>query len=222
MSNSAQVMPQLRQVFNPGGQTQQPAEPGTATDVTNTKVDNLDALEEAIAYAEESLPASPAQTQNTMTSQAMDAFAQVIPQATLDSTDTLNPQQAATALKETESAKTPDVSPVESAAGVQAVEYEPKPELPPEVEGYLQQVEEHPDKLPDEIVVADGTTQFSTTQQPAKKPVIVLPITPEMEKAGASKPVHWSIRWLVEFSRKIMKMFVGEVVYRPEPTSGQN
>lgn len=143
-------------------------------------------------------------------------IAQAMPQAALNATDTLNPTQPTTSLKESEASVSPDISPVEAGAGLQQVEYEPSPELPVEVESYLQSVEKHKDQAPDEIVIADGTTQPSVAHPPVKKPVIVLPITAEEEKSGQKKPLHWSFRWLVEWSKKIMKMFSGEVVYRQE------
>jgi hypothetical protein len=44
--------------------------------------------------------------------------------------------------------------------------------------------------------------------------VIVLPITPATEDAGERKNPKWSIRWLVEWSRKLMKAFSGKIIYR--------
>lgn len=141
-------------------------------------------------------------------------IAQAVPQATLDATNTLNPTQPTTSLKESVAAVSPDISSAEAGAGLQQVEYETSPELPVEVESYLQRVEDHQDQAPDEIVIADGTTQPSVAHPPIKKPVIILPITAEEEKTGQKKSLHWSVRWLVEWSKKIMKMFSGEVVYR--------
>jgi hypothetical protein len=143
-------------------------------------------------------------------------LAQVIPQVTLQATDTLNPVSSATALKESEASIVPDIGPVESGAGLQQVEYEPAPELPVEVESFLEKVEDRQEEMPDEIVIADGSTSLSMAHQPVKKPVIVLPITPEIEAAGQKKSPHWSIRWLTEWSRKIIKMFSGKVVYRQQ------
>jgi hypothetical protein len=134
--------------------------------------------------------------------------------------DTLNTTAQTPAItKESPANLTPDISPVEAGAGLQSVEYEKVPELPLEVESYLQEVKDNQDQTPEEIIIADGTTHISPANQPMKKPVIVLPITPKQEKAGKKKPPHWSIRWLVEWSNKIIKMFAGEVIYRQEPTT---
>ncbi len=122
--------------------------------------------------------------------------------------------------KETISAavSTPDTAPaqatVESGQSVQYVEYEPNPELPPEVEGFLNHVEQHADQAPKEIVIADITQSLPTTHHFPSQPVVVIPITPDAEAAGAKQSPKFSIRWLVEWSHKIMKMFVGKVVYR--------
>lgn len=148
----------------------------------------------------------------------VESMASVVPQATLAATDTLNPTQPppTTTLKEAATAASPDISPIESGAGLQQVEYERSAELPPEVESYLDKVEENQDQTLDEVVIADGTTIPSLAHPPVKKPVIVLPITAAEEKEGQKKPLHLSIRWLVEWSKKIMKMFTGEVIYKEE------
>jgi hypothetical protein len=46
--------------------------------------------------------------------------------------------------------------------------------------------------------------------------VVVLPITEEVEEAGKKKNPNFSIRWLVEWSQRIIKMFAGKVVYKRE------
>lgn len=70
---------------------------------------------------------------------------------------------------------------------------------------------------PPEVVIADGSqTQPAERNYPAQ-PVVVLPITPAEEKTGERKNPKFSVRWLVEWSRKLMKMFTGKVVYRPAP-----
>ena len=101
---------------------------------------------------------------------------------------------------------------MELPVGVQTLEQERNPELGPEVEGFLQRVEDHHEQHPQEIVVADGS-QLLPTQQYMAQPVVVLPITPEIESQGKNKSTKMSVRWLVEWSRKIMKMFSGKVIY---------
>ncbi len=99
------------------------------------------------------------------------------------------------------------------AGGVQTVEQERTPEIPPEVEAYMQKVQDHADQAPQEVVIADGTQESATTPYPSR-PVVVLPITPEVEKEGLKKGPLYSIRWLIEWSHKIIKMFAGKVIYR--------
>lgn len=128
---------------------------------------------------------------------------------------TLNPQTvSATSFKEAVVTSSTESPAIEAGGGLQQVEYEPQPEIPVEVENYLQQVEQNSDQTPQEIIVADGQTDIAFNHKTVKKPVVVLPITEEIEKIGLKKSPHWSIRWLVEWSHKLMKMFSGSVVYQ--------
>jgi hypothetical protein len=102
---------------------------------------------------------------------------------------------------------------VDVVPGMQAVEVEKVNELPPEVEGFLKTVEDHQDQIPQEIVIANPQTGQALPRVMAQ-PVIVLPITPAVEEEGKRKKVTHSVRWLVEWSWKIMKVFSGKVVYR--------
>ncbi len=103
---------------------------------------------------------------------------------------------------------------IEQAASIQYVEEEKSPEMSPEVEKYLNEVKEQQEKAPKEIVIADDRQNLPSQEQYVSEPVIVLPITPEIEKKGSRKPPKFSIRWLVEWSQKIIKMFAGKVIYR--------
>lgn len=123
-------------------------------------------------------------------------------------------QSASRGGKEAAGSLSIDAANIEAAAGIQVVEQEKNPEMPVEVEGFLQHVDSNSQQAPEEIVLADLQNEVLPTKVP-KKSVIVLPITPEIEKAGARKSPKHSIKWLIEWSRKIMKMFEGTVVYRP-------
>lgn len=115
----------------------------------------------------------------------------------------------------------PDSNQVEAGASLQYVEQEKNPEMPPEVEGFLQHVDSHVEQAPQEIVLSNvGDTPLPT--RVPKKSVIVLPITPEIEKLGGRKGPKYSVKWLVEWSRKIIKMFQGTVVYRPVQENQEN
>jgi len=104
---------------------------------------------------------------------------------------------------------------VEHPGGVQTVEQERIPEISPEIESFLQHSEQQADHLPQEIVVADNQEVSAVTHH-QKKPVIVLPITEEEQKEGKNKSPKLSVRWLVEWSVKLMKKFSGKVIYREE------
>jgi hypothetical protein len=143
-------------------------------------------------------------------------LAQTVPQTTLQAADTLNPQQpmGGSTIKEVLPLNVSSASAVEVGTGLQFVEQEPSPELSPEVESFLERVEDHQEQLPQEIAIADGSTSVSATTHHPSQPVIVLPITPEIEEQGKRKSPLWSIRWLVEWSHRIVKAFTGQVIYR--------
>jgi hypothetical protein len=103
---------------------------------------------------------------------------------------------------------------VEMAASLQPVEYEPAPEIPPEVSEYLSHVENHAQGEPQEIVIAEAQQQVPLATTYPKQTVIVLPITPDVEQQGKKKGPFNSVRWLVEWSYKLMKMFSGKIIYR--------
>ncbi len=104
---------------------------------------------------------------------------------------------------------------VEQGASVQYVEVEQTPELPPEVESYIEQVVDHAQQQPEVVVVAEQQPPMAN-QAPTAAPrvVKVLPLTKMQEEIGLKKNPQFSVRWLVEFSHKIAKMFFGGVIYR--------
>ena len=99
------------------------------------------------------------------------------------------------------------------SGGITYVEQEPQPEIPVEVESFLKRVDDSADKIRQEIVLADAQLATQNQKHPAK-PVIVLPITPAIEKSAQGKSTKFSVVWLVEWSRKIIKKFLGRVVYK--------
>lgn len=125
----------------------------------------------------------------------------------------------ATARKELEGGSVPAI---EQTASLQLVEQEKSPELSPEVEKYLQEVHKEKDQAPQEIVLADDATNLPSDNQFVSEPVLVLPITTEIEKKGKRKSPVFSIRWLVEWSQKIIKMFAGKVIYLQAERYNQN
>jgi hypothetical protein len=145
------------------------------------------------------------------------SLAAAVPLAVAAATDTLNPANpAGGAVKEVrEPGLTLEKPAVDQIPGVQYVEQEraAEQELPPEVDGFLKEVESHHDQAPHEVVIADDQGIQPTTKYLAQ-PVVILPITPEVEKQGQKQSPQFSIRWLVEWSHKVMKMFSGKVIYR--------
>lgn len=87
---------------------------------------------------------------------------------------------------------------------------EVSPEISPEVAEYLKHVEDHDVAAPETVVMPD--VAIAPTHVP--RPVIVLPIDESVERSATFKSPVNSVRWLVEWSRKIMKMFAGQVVYK--------
>ncbi len=141
--------------------------------------------------------------------------AQAIPLAVDQAVAEINQSYASRPAKEAYPVAQAEQPTVEAGAGMQMVEVEPnlEMEIPIEVEGFIQEVQEHQEQLPHEIVIADGSLQLNSPALPLK-PVVVLPITPEVEEVGAKKSLGFSVRWLVEWSRKLMKMFNGAIIYR--------
>jgi hypothetical protein len=147
----------------------------------------------------------------------LDSVASAVPLAVDEMTDTLNPPTAGGgAAKEAPLLSVTVERPaIDQAGGVQYVETEKSHELPPEVESFLQKVEDNIDQVPHEIVLTDQQTGQSLPRVLAQ-PVVVLPITAKMEEEGKKKNTSHSLRWLVEWSWKLMKVFTGKVVYRQD------
>jgi hypothetical protein len=212
-----QSLPQTSTAPTPPAMPAQPPQATAVVPQVNSQQDALSVLEAAIAKASQQSDAARQAAEKTLQQAAEETgeLAQVLPSAILTATDTLNATVSTTTAKEAEGLKSPDKSnQAEAGAGVQAVEIEKNPELPPEVEGFINKVEQQADQLPKEIVIADAIKNLPQHHPLPKQPVVIVPITPEIEKTGATKSPKFSVRWLVEWSRKIMKMFVGRVMYR--------
>lgn len=100
--------------------------------------------------------------------------------------------------------------------GVSYVEQGPDAEISPELAAYIEQVRQEDNQQgPQEVIIADDQASLDNLpKRTVKQAVVVLPITKEIEKRGAHASIVSSIRWLVEWSRKMIKMFVGKVIYR--------
>ncbi len=147
----------------------------------------------------------------------LDSLLSAVPMAVDAMTDTLNPPEAGggTAKETPMLSVTVEHPTIDQSGGVQYVENERIPEMPPDVEGFLQKVEDNVDQIPQEIVIADLQNGQQLPRVLAT-PVIILPITPKTEVEGKKKSEGYSIRWLIEWSWKMMKVFSGKVIYRDE------
>ncbi len=106
------------------------------------------------------------------------------------------------------------VNSAELPGGIQYAEVEHAAELPPEVENYIEQVVDHAQTQPETVVVAEVAPQPAPSATAPQRVVKVLPLTKMQEEIGLKKNPKFSVRWLVEFSHKIAKMFFGGVIYR--------
>ncbi len=206
-SNNAtnqKIEPQFEQVENVGLQQQGSADQGQVP-----QLEALDLLEQIIDEVEQERQPAIVQSNDQIFS---DQSPLVKPGVDLP---TLDQSPVSSTRKEIEGASQQSI---EQGANVQVVEVEKSPELSLEVEKYLQEVHDDKDQAPKEIAIADEIANLPTQNQFVSEPVIVVPITPEIEKRGKRKSPKFSIRWLVEWSQKIIKMFAGKVVYL-EPAS---
>lgn len=140
-------------------------------------------------------------------------ISQALPTAVIQTQDPLNPVNPKPSAKETSPVMMVDQA-VELPGGVQSVETLRTPEIPVEVEKFIEEVKDHPDQIPAEVVMTDQQQVMNNAQHALAKPVIILPMTKEeLHNAKKSSP-QMSKRWLGEWVEKIMKVFAGEVVFR--------
>lgn len=104
----------------------------------------------------------------------------------------------------------------ETGGTLQVAETEPPAaEVAPELESYLATVEDQqntPAKqlehlVPDTVVMGQPVLE--------QQLVRVLPLTSVQSAAAAKKSARFSVRWLYEWSQKLIKVFKGKVMYLP-------
>lgn len=189
-------------------------------------VEEVPVLSEHAAAPEQTVSSQPAvppepqveeAPQEVATEALAESVAAAVPMAVNAMTDTLNPPNAVggTAKEAPQLSVTVEHPAIDQAGGVQYVEAERSHELPPEVEGFLKKVEDHMEQVPQEIVIADPQSGQALPRVLAQ-PVVVLPISVKDEEEGKREPPAKSIRWLIEWSWKMMKRFSGKVVYRED------
>lgn len=138
-------------------------------------------------------------------------WSQAMPGVVAQAPDPLNPPSPRPSAKETMPAGQFEPS-ADVGSGVQTVEELRSPEIPVEVEKYLQEVRANQDQIPAEVVITDPQS-FTVTTPPMAKPVIVLPMTKQEYQAAKKSSVRTSKRWLGTWVEKLLKMFRGEVVF---------
>lgn len=108
------------------------------------------------------------------------------------------------------------IAPQELPGGMQYADIEPVPEISPEIEKFLQHAQEQPDKLPEEIVQAAAQFHQENVNLAAPQAVKVLPVTKLQAEEGEKKNPSFALRWLVEFSNKVSRLFAGKSIYRAD------
>ena len=103
----------------------------------------------------------------------------------------------------------------EMPSGMQSVEELRTPEIPVEVESFLQEVKsEEPSQLPSEVVIAGDNIQLSP-QAVLPQTKIILPMTQAQYQQGKKANPNTSFRWLAEWTEKIKAMFPNLAIWRP-------
>ncbi len=142
-----------------------------------------------------------------------------LPQAVDQATANIQNQVASSggSIKERPMQWSLDTATQEVGGGLISVEQEPTPEIAPELESYLQKVEDHA-QTPAQSVEALAPAVLAPPLPTQKTTVRVLPITKKQATDGRKKNPSYGIRWLVEWSDKIIQVFKGKAIYRkPAP-----
>ena len=165
----------------------------------------LDVLEEVLTEVEQRKRAN--QQQPVSESTIPGSMAQAMPQLVVQAANTINPVVSTTTFKESAQPGSLEQGLVDGMPGAQVIEHEVSPEIPVEVESYIERVEET-GHLPQQITLAGDQIELTPMQPAPKQTVVVLPITPQDEKEGARKSPRFSLRWLP------VKLFIGRVNVR--------
>jgi hypothetical protein len=123
------------------------------------------------------------------------------------------PGETVTSTSEQPTANTETAQPEQ--ASNQPAEYEnSQVELEPTIEKLQAEVEQHKMKAPENVVVRQDTPQQPLPKTVAQ-PIIILPLTEESMKKGKKKSPTESIRWLVAWANRQLRLFKNIlVVYR--------
>jgi hypothetical protein len=93
--------------------------------------------------------------------------------------------------------------------------YGDKQEMEPEVEGWLEKLEQADDiQLPQPVLDDQGQVVLADAGSRVMEEKIVLPMTPEQMEVGLKASVGSSARWLAEWVKKLVKQMGDRVVYQ--------
>lgn len=115
-------------------------------------------------------------------------------------------------------------TPKQPEASIEAgvAETAPSPEMA-ELSKELQEVGKETKEQREQAMIAEKQQQISdlaasvtTPVAVSNKPVVVLPITEKSKEEAKFKSTKYSVKWLVEWCKKIAKVFSGAVIYKEE------
>lgn len=195
--------------------------PPATTSSEPTDEEKLDLFNNVLDEVErESERSNDSATVNQSISDEARLFASVPPQAIPQATEHLW-QQAQPVAPRGQTGKERAVKPWSLDAAVEEfggmltpVEQEKQPEISPELETYLQRIEDAQASPAAELAKLIPQVASSASAAPTEV-VRVLPVSKAIAQEGRKKNPKFSIRWLVEWSDKVIKMFQGKTVYRP-------
>ncbi len=173
---------------------------------------------ERLPVAVDQVQSAPVETPaNTMSDDAAALFAsvppQALPQATEDLWQQAQPKGGVSGKEQANANWSIDTAVQESGGMLTSVEAERSAEISPEVEKYLQRVERDQESPAEELAKLIPTVLAPTEPAPTEV-ARVLQVTKKMAAIGHKKSPTFSVRWLVEWSDKLIKMFRGKAVYR--------
>ncbi len=103
--------------------------------------------------------------------------------------------------------------PLTAEISSQPAEVEPTPEISPEMDKFVEKVEQQVVKPATETVIAQ--TQPAAVPKTISQPVVILPATEKVIQKGLHQSITHSVRWLAEWClRQIRKFKNVLVVYR--------
>ncbi len=106
--------------------------------------------------------------------------------------------------------------PAESTPQPENKDRETIQELETAIDNFVQKNSELKQNQVENVTVGPGQ-EPAAAQNYQQQPVVVLPLTEEKMKEGQKQPPTSSLRWLVTFTQKLMKLFTGRFRYKDAP-----